>query len=130
MRNPATRPSDSPRALAGIRHETNDRRCAATQSVMLALYRRSCLTRFFLELESIRALGNFVTAAHFVFQRFELQKEAILFRVLQNELGPVLTDARLLVLLPYADSEDELNYEIRLHAKAAVYWDMRLGIGE
>jgi hypothetical protein len=78
------------------------------------------------ELESIRDLATFVATSRFVYRRFELQKRAILFSVLQNELGPVLIDARLLLLFPYSDPAGE-NYHDWIHTMAAVYRDMLRG---
>ena len=84
------------------------------------------LDSIFWEIDSVCALGNFVTTARFVNLRFELQKRTIIFRVLQNELGPVLTDARFLFLFPYTDPADQGYYDW-IHIMAEVYRDM-LGI--
>ncbi|KAK4038992.1 hypothetical protein C8A01DRAFT_37042 [Parachaetomium inaequale] len=79
------------------------------------------------ELESIRDLANFIATSRFVYRRFEAQRRAVLFRVLQNELGPVLTDARFLFLFPYSDPADEVHYYDWVHTMAAVYCDMLRG---
>ena len=82
----------------------------------------------FLEIDSVRALASFITTSRFIYQCFEPRKSAILFRVLQNELGPVLTDAQFLSEFPYADPRDQGYYDW-IHAMAAVYKDMLGGDG-
>jgi hypothetical protein len=79
------------------------------------------------DLESIRDLANFIATSRFVYRRFECQRRVILFNVLQNELGPVLTDARFLFLFPYSDPADEVHYHDWVHTMAAVYCDMLRG---
>jgi hypothetical protein len=78
------------------------------------------------ELESIRDLANLIATSKFVYRRFQLQKRVILFNVLQNELGPVLIDARFLLVLPYSNPDDE-NYYNWIHTMAAIYRDMLRG---
>lgn len=73
------------------------------------------LDNIFFEMDSVRTLSNFITTSCFVHRRFERRKEPIIFRVLQNELGPVLTGARFLRVFPYADPGGPENL--------MVYWD-------
>lgn len=84
------------------------------------------------EIDSVRDLGNLIIASRYLRRHFEGQKRAVIWRVLQNELGPVLTDARFLCLFPYADPgggfEKRMAYWDGLHNMAAVYRDM-LGSG-
>ncbi|ROV94052.1 hypothetical protein VMCG_08254 [Cytospora schulzeri] len=61
------------------------------------------------QVDSVRDLGNFVTTCHFVHQCFEARREPLIHRVLQNELGPVLTDARFLRIFHYADPSGPLH---------------------
>lgn len=80
----------------------------------------------------MRALCNLIITSRFVYRRFEGQKRPIILRVLENELGPVLTDAKFLRLFPYADPggspENWIMYWDGIHAMAAAYRDM-LGSG-
>lgn len=81
----------------------------------------------FSELDSIRDLGNFITTFRYVYRLFERRKGPVIFRVLQNELGPVLTDAKFLRVFPYADPgppEDRMRYWDRIHTAAGIYKDM------
>ena len=77
----------------------------------------------FFEIDSVRALASFITSSRSIYRCFEPRKRAILFRVLQNELGPILTDAQFLSAFPYADPTD-LGYYEWIHAMAAVYKNM------
>lgn len=58
--------------------------------------------KIILELNTIRDLANFVFTARFAYHRFTTQRQIILFRVLQNELGPALPDARFLFVFPFS----------------------------
>lgn len=51
------------------------------------------------EINAIRDLAQFIPTARFVYHRFRLQRRAVFFRVLQNELGPVLADAMFVYFL-------------------------------
>ncbi len=82
----------------------------------------------FFEIDSVRALASFITTSRSIYHCFKPRKRAILFRVLQNELGPILTDAQFLSVFPYADPTD-LGYYEWIHAMAAVYKDMLGGDG-
>lgn len=82
------------------------------------------------ELDTIRDLASFVVTARFVYHRFELRRRNILFRVLQNELGPTLTDARFLFVFPYSDPADEVRYYDWIHIMAGVYREMLRGEGD
>ncbi|KAK4118232.1 hypothetical protein N657DRAFT_667272 [Parathielavia appendiculata] len=62
------------------------------------------------EINSIRDLAHFIATARFVYQRFRVQRRAVLFRVLQNELGPVLAHARFLFVFPYPGPTDQVRY--------------------
>jgi hypothetical protein len=86
--------------------------------------------QIFFELETIRDLASFVVTARFVYHRFELQRRAILFRVLQNELGPALLDARFLFSFPYSDPGDEVRYYDWIHVMAGVYREILAGKGD
>ncbi|AEO53747.1 hypothetical protein MYCTH_2122615 [Thermothelomyces thermophilus ATCC 42464] len=79
------------------------------------------------EINSIRDLAHFIATARFAYQRFRLQRRAVLFRVLQNELGPVLADARFLFVFPYSDPTDQVRYIEWLHLMADVYHGMLRG---
>lgn len=68
------------------------------------------------EVDPVRALGNLTLASRHVHQCFEERKHGIIWRVLQNELGPVLADARFLRLFPYMDRGDSPE-------KRMAYWD-------
>lgn len=79
------------------------------------------------EVDSIRDLANFITTSPVIYRRFEVRKRPILSRVLQTELGPVLTDARFLNEFPYSDpgEEDEKPaYWDMIHTKGAEYRGM------
>ncbi|KAH8896847.1 hypothetical protein GQ53DRAFT_890241 [Thozetella sp. PMI_491] len=79
------------------------------------------------QVDSVLALRNFINAARFTYSRFQLRKAPILFRTLQNELGPVLMDAKFLLGFPYAEpgSRDNLfTYCDWIHTKTEVYRDM------
>lgn len=83
------------------------------------------------EIDSVRALSNLITTSRFICRRFEWRREHVIFRVLQNELGPVLTDARFLRVFPYADPgrdpEDRPDYWDGIHTMATVYMNMLAG---
>ena len=76
------------------------------------------------EVNSIRDLAHFIAAARFVYQRFRIQKRAVLYSVLQNELGTVLVDARFLSVFPYSDPADQPQYLDWLHLMADAYREM------
>jgi hypothetical protein len=79
------------------------------------------------EINTIRDLARFIATARFVYQRFRAQRRAVLFRVLQIELGPVLADARFLFVFPYSDPTDQERYSEWLHLMASVYTDLLRG---
>ena len=62
--------------------------------------------KVFLELHTIRDLASLILTARFAYHGFKVQRQTILFRVLQNELGPALPDARFLFLFPYSKPGD------------------------
>ncbi|ROV90504.1 hypothetical protein VMCG_09803 [Cytospora schulzeri] len=79
------------------------------------------------EMDSVRALANFVTTARFIYYRFDQRKRCILWRVMQNELGPVMVDARFLRLFPYAEPGKPRFWEAywdQIHNDTALYRDM------
>ncbi|KAK3291599.1 uncharacterized protein B0H64DRAFT_409516 [Chaetomium fimeti] len=80
--------------------------------------------KIFLELDTIRDLANFIHTAHFVYRRFRTQRRTILFRVFQNELGPVLYDAGFLSVFAYSDPADYERYYDWIYFMAGVYRDM------
>ncbi|KAL2130695.1 hypothetical protein VTI74DRAFT_6082 [Chaetomium olivicolor] len=86
--------------------------------------------KIFFELDTIRDLASFVVTVRFVYHRFKLQRRTILFRVLQNELGPALPDARFLFVFPYSDPADEVRYYDWIHVMAGVYREMLGGEGD
>ncbi len=86
--------------------------------------------KIFFELDTIRDLASFVVTARFVYHRFKPQRRTILFRVLQNELGPALPDARFLFVFPYSDPADEAQYYDWIHVMAGVYGEMLRGEGD
>ena len=77
------------------------------------------------QLDSISALGNFITSCRYVHGCFKRQQENLVFHVLSNELGPVLVDARFLCKFPYADPGDSPQewtaYWDGLHTGAEMY---------
>ncbi|KAK3293728.1 uncharacterized protein B0H64DRAFT_444970 [Chaetomium fimeti] len=79
------------------------------------------------EIDAVRDLAHFITTARFVYQRFTIQRRAVLFRVLQNELGPVLADARFLFIFPYSDPTDQVRYIEWLYVMTDVYHSMLQG---
>ncbi|AEO61524.1 hypothetical protein MYCTH_2311755 [Thermothelomyces thermophilus ATCC 42464] len=83
--------------------------------------------KIFFELDTIRDLANFIVTARFVYHRFSARRQTILFRVLQNELGPALPDARFLFVFPYSDPTDEVLYHEWIYVMAGVYRDMLAG---
>ncbi|KAI5863573.1 hypothetical protein GGS23DRAFT_567631 [Durotheca rogersii] len=80
------------------------------------------------EIDSVRALSNSIIASRYARRRFEGRKHPVLWRVLQNELGPVLTDAKFLRLFPYADPggspQKWMAYRDGIHNMAAVHKGM------
>ncbi|KAK4098457.1 hypothetical protein N658DRAFT_488355 [Parathielavia hyrcaniae] len=82
------------------------------------------LDKILFEINAIRYLGRFIATARFVYQRFNVHRRAVLFRVLQNELGPVLADARFLFVFPYSDFTEHPSYIEWLHLMAGVYHDL------
>jgi hypothetical protein len=80
------------------------------------------------QIDSVRALGNFITTSHFVYRRFEGRKGPVILRVLQNMLGLVLTDALFLGLFPCSDPghgpETRMAYWDGIHTMATVYMEM------
>ncbi|KAL2138916.1 hypothetical protein VTI28DRAFT_6048 [Corynascus sepedonium] len=86
--------------------------------------------KIFFELDTIRDLASFVVTARFVYHRFKLQRRTILYRVLQNELGPALPDARFLFVFPYSDPADEVRYYDWIYIMTGVYREMLGGEGD
>lgn len=80
--------------------------------------------KILVNINAIRDLAHFITTARFAYRRFKIQRRAVLFRVLQNELGPVLDDARFLLIFPYSDPTDPDLYIDHLHEMAGVYHKM------
>ncbi|KAI0000102.1 hypothetical protein F4779DRAFT_631233 [Xylariaceae sp. FL0662B] len=80
------------------------------------------------QLDSISALGNFITSCSYVHECFKRQQEHLVYHVLSNELGPVLVDARFLFKFPYADPGDSghelMAYWDGLHTRAELYRGM------
>ncbi|KAI1289049.1 hypothetical protein F5Y03DRAFT_64917 [Xylaria venustula] len=78
--------------------------------------------------DSVRDLENFVITAAFIYRRFKREERTTIFRVLQNELGTVLTDARFLYLFPYCNPGDSTlqrdAYWIHLYTMTGVYRNM------
>lgn len=73
------------------------------------------------------ALASFITTAGFVYRRFDQRKRPILWRVIRNDLGPVLVDARFLRLFPYTEPIGDRSwgdYWDRIHNDAALYKSM------
>ena len=85
------------------------------------------------EIDSLRALSNFIIASRSVHECFKSRRDPTILRVLQNELGPILKDASFLNLLPYANpgssTESWITYWDRVHNMAAVYKNMLDGDG-
>ncbi|KAI1129837.1 hypothetical protein F5Y10DRAFT_290476 [Nemania abortiva] len=65
------------------------------------------------QFDSISALSHFIMTAGFIYQRFASRKRLIIRCVLQNELGPVLADARFLRVYPYIDPQYRPLYSDR-----------------
>lgn len=86
--------------------------------------------KIFFELDTIRDLASFIVTARFVYHRFEPQRRTILFRVLQNELGPAMLDARFLFVFPYSDPSNEARYYDWIHVMAGVYLEIIRGGGD
>jgi hypothetical protein len=79
------------------------------------------------ELDSLRTLGSFIATCRYIYQCFENQRGALITRILQKELGPVLTDAKFLCLFPYMEPRDMELWD-RIHAAAGLYRDMLNGV--
>jgi hypothetical protein len=82
------------------------------------------LDLIFFETDSVCALANFIATAGFIYHRFDQRKRPILWRVVQNELGPVLVDAMFPRLFPYAEPgglQSWAAYCDRIHNDAALY---------
>ncbi|KAL7926960.1 hypothetical protein ACQKWADRAFT_94127 [Trichoderma austrokoningii] len=81
-----------------------------------------------IHLDSIRTLSNFVAASRFIYQRFTGRRELLILGVLQNQLGPVLADARFLSRLSYATPgsapRECILYWDKMYDMAAVYKDL------
>ncbi|ROV93965.1 hypothetical protein VSDG_06234 [Cytospora chrysosperma] len=85
------------------------------------------LDLIFFETDSVCALANFIATAGFIYHRFGQRKRSILWRVVQNELGPVLVDAMFLRLFPYAEPGRPHYWEAywdRIHDGGALYREM------
>ncbi|KAH6623519.1 hypothetical protein F5144DRAFT_518670 [Chaetomium tenue] len=76
------------------------------------------------EINTVGDLAQFIATACFVYHRFRVQRRAVLFRVLHNELGPVLADARFLFILPCSRSRDAAQHLGWLHAMTEIYHKM------
>jgi hypothetical protein len=83
---------------------------------------RELLDCVLFEFETVADLARFIRTARFVYRR--ARRPAVLWRVLQNELGPVLADAKFLNMFPYADPTDRENYYDYMNSMAVVYRDM------
>lgn len=86
-----------------------------------------------LEINSVHDLFSFILTAAFIYARFKEQKQFMIFHVLQNELGPVLTDAKFLCIFPHADPvepESRAEHWEWIHKMAALYKNMLGGSGE
>ncbi|KAF4979371.1 hypothetical protein FZEAL_4412 [Fusarium zealandicum] len=53
------------------------------------------------QMDSVRALGNLITVSHFIHRCFQRRKEQVILCVLQNELGLIMADAKILSVFPY-----------------------------
>ncbi|OIW30572.1 hypothetical protein CONLIGDRAFT_283945 [Coniochaeta ligniaria NRRL 30616] len=84
-----------------------------------------------LEIDSVYALGNFIIASRYVRRCFQGRKHVVVWRVLQNELGPVLKDAEFLRLLPHANPGNSTGDQYRdwVQNMAAVYREILRGSG-
>ncbi|KAH6629951.1 hypothetical protein B0J18DRAFT_363896, partial [Chaetomium sp. MPI-SDFR-AT-0129] len=77
------------------------------------------------EVDTVRDLACFMATARFVYRGFRIQRRDVLFRVLHNELGPVLDDARFLFVFPYRDAHADQAAHIQwLRLMAVVYHRM------
>ncbi|KAL2139589.1 hypothetical protein VTI28DRAFT_4961 [Corynascus sepedonium] len=81
--------------------------------------------RIFFELESVSDVTNLAATARFAYRHFNSRKEPILFHLLRRELGPVLRDAKFLLLFPYGDPAEGARYHDWIHTMAEVYWEMQ-----
>lgn len=78
-----------------------------------------------LEVDTVRDLARFITAARFVYLRFRIRRRVVLFSILYKELGPVLDDARFLFVFPYRDPHADQAAHIQwLRLMAVVYHEM------
>lgn len=73
------------------------------------------------EIDTVSDLAHFIATARFVYHRFRVQRRAVLFPVLHNELGPVLADARFLFLLPCSGPRDAAQHLEWVHTKSEIY---------
>jgi hypothetical protein len=82
--------------------------------------------KIILELHTIRDLANLILTARFAYHAFNVQRQTILFRVLQNELGPALPDTRFLFLFPYSKPGDDdwEGYWVWILVMGGMYRDM------
>ncbi|KAK3900078.1 hypothetical protein C8A05DRAFT_36290 [Staphylotrichum tortipilum] len=85
---------------------------------------RELLDCVFFDFDAIADLARFIRTARFVYRRYEARQRVVLWRVLQNELGPVLVDAQFLDMFPYADPADWEHYYDYMSSMAVVYQDM------
>lgn len=94
-------------------------------AVGLARLPSELFDKILFNVDTVRDLARFINTARFVYRRFSIQRRAILFCVLQNELGPVLDDARFLFVFPYSDPRaDKAAYIEWLRLMAVVYHEM------
>ncbi|KAH6617480.1 hypothetical protein F5144DRAFT_520579 [Chaetomium tenue] len=90
----------------------------ARQSLCLSALPLELFDMVMMELDTIRDLANFVSTTRFAYQRFIIQRRTILFRVLENELGPALPDARFLLVFSASSISDQTRDD-----KCEKYWD-------
>ncbi|KAK4129795.1 hypothetical protein N657DRAFT_563188 [Parathielavia appendiculata] len=86
--------------------------------------------KILMAVDTIRDLASFVATSRFAYWLFQTRKRAVLFKVLQNELGPVLTDARFLFGFPSLNPGARHFYIDWLHTKAATYVSMLRSHGD
>jgi hypothetical protein len=83
--------------------------------------------KILLSVETVADLGNFVRTCRFVNERFkELDKGRVISAVLENELGPVIVDAKCLAMCPYNWTRNSslVNAEGEYYDKVAEYHEM------
>ena len=84
------------------------------------------LDTIFSQLASPRDLMNIIMASKTMLEYFTVQKEVWIYQALQNQLGPVLTEAEFLIQFPYANHIEDKNLHCRnLHDKIETYLAMQ-----